>query len=150
MRIVLLFLTSILFGHTALLAQDTTYNKTKFNTIGHYPSGFVRGIGDGPILYFGNFSDTIRMGEWIYFYPDGKILAKGKYKNNKKSGMWTYFSIQGGERKIKWKKSATLREEFIFEENNVQLIDIATPGLGQTTYKNGIPVIKKYRHVHFR
>jgi len=131
-------------------SQDTTYNKTKFNTIGHYPSDFIREIGDGLVLYFGNYSDSVRTGEWIYFYPDGKILAKGKYRNNKKYGLWFYYSIQGGERKIKWTESATIREEYSFEENNVQLIDVATPGPEQTIYKNGMPVIKRHTHYHFR
>lgn len=142
LRLLLLTFTIIQSGNAV---ADTIFQKTNYNTIGHYPSTFVRGAGENEILYFGNTEDSAKTGEWVYFYPDGKILAKGKYKNGKKFGVWCYYSARGEVLKIKWKKTATIKEEIRFNGDKVEIIDIATPGANQTVYRNGKPDKTKVR-----
>ena len=62
---------------------------------------FVDYYNNGRIKTLGNYNDTIKTGDWIYFTRKGDKLAFGLYQDNHKIGNWTYYDKKNVYR-IKW------------------------------------------------
>jgi antitoxin component YwqK of YwqJK toxin-antitoxin module len=124
------FIMIFLLMSLMLSAQqvDTVYHKKHFNFIRYYPSGSARVLdypegNDRKVLCFGNYTDSLMNGEWIYFYPTGMVLARGNYKNGLKRGKWRYYSSSVEEIVI-YKKGAIATDMIIFDnEGYPQVID---------------------------
>lgn len=94
-----------------------------------------------------NWKDSIKEGEWIWFYEDGKIRQKttykedklsgeflvffsdgkthisGFYKNNVRDGLWEYFNEDGSSKiKIEYKDGKIVNEDE-FEKAQTKLIN---------------------------
>ncbi|MES2514458.1 MAG: hypothetical protein V4580_09945 [Bacteroidota bacterium] len=115
---------------TVLSAQqvDTVYHKKHFNFVRYYPSGSARILdypegSESKVLCFGNYTDSLMNGEWIYFYPTGTVLAHGKYKEGFKRGKWKYYS-SAVEEIVIYKKGVIVTDMIAFDtEGYPQVID---------------------------
>ena len=94
MRTTFFLLFSLIFCD-CFSQKDTTINGRHYNTVMYYPyfdykcndtvkNHFVIGIG--------NMEDSLKTGEWTYYFGNGNILAQGKYKHGYKKGRWSYMN----------------------------------------------------------
>lgn len=122
-----LFLLLLLAQSAGLFAQpvrDTVlYGRNiRFNYYTHYgnPLSLKR---QQPVLCIGIMkTDSIRTGNWYFFYPSGKLLAYGKYENGLKKGTWTYYSNKGTGTKVNWNKTSFATSKIIFDDKNDPVI----------------------------
>ena len=66
------------------------YDEEKKETILYLDEHMRKCIG------IGNYTNSIKNGEWIYYYPNEiVVLAKGQYLNGSRSGSWFFFKEDG-------------------------------------------------------
>ena len=124
--------------------QDTLYHKQLYNYIEYYPIESLRMIGnetnyENKILFFGNKKDSLKNGEWIYFYPNGKVLAKGKFKNGLKKGKWKYY-FSDSPTEVIFSKKSYVKDKISFDKTDwPKVIDVIKSGDGYFTLENGRP-----------
>ncbi len=75
------------------------------------------------IFCYGNYSDILKNGNWIYFYPSGKPFAIGKYKDGYKTGKWKYFYANTYETRKYLKKHQVKDNIFIDQYGKPEMTD---------------------------
>lgn len=125
-----LLLTIISFGQHR---QDTVVNKDHYNFIDYYPNGHLK--------ILGNYQDTIKHGQWVYFKLDGQKLAVGQYKIGHKIKV-VYYPNDSVPIKYKWRKNNTPYEHFENDSiGNIVIIDRIFIRPCMWTFKNGHPIM---------
>jgi antitoxin component YwqK of YwqJK toxin-antitoxin module len=124
-------LTVIVFKATGQTHNYDTYIDGKFYS-------YVEYYKNGTIKTLGNYSDTIKTGDWIYFTKNGKKLAYGQYKDNHKFGVWTYHNKKNIY-KIKWTEKNKPNESFEYDKKgNLIIIDMVFSSPCFHIYTNGL------------
>ncbi|MES2780157.1 MAG: hypothetical protein V4651_09710 [Bacteroidota bacterium] len=101
--------------------------------------GFAEYYANGKLKALGNYTDTMKTGDWIYFTCKGLRLAYGKYKDNYKYGNWTYQHSKNVY-KVKWTDNNRPNEKFEYDKKgNLIIIDIIYVRPCLHYYRNGFP-----------
>jgi len=89
-----LFLTSV-FGSKIIFGQaDTVVNRHHYNYSDYYSNGKIKSLG--------NYSDSLRTGQWLFYQPNGTILAKGKFISGIAKNKWIYNDYNGKRNSYNW------------------------------------------------
>ena len=124
---------------------DTVFYKTYYSYIGFYPSESARmlsneNLSENKILCFGNYTDSLKNGPWIYFYPNGKVLAKGKYKNGFKTGKWKYF-VSEVTRDVVFSKNTRVSGQIVIDNTGwPKVVDKIYTANSYYEIENGRPI----------
>ncbi len=121
-------MTTLALGQTHEI--DTVIDRKHYTYISYYDNG--------KIMSLGNYKDTLKTGDWIYFTRKTEKLAFGKYQNDSKYGDWTYFN-NNKIYKIKWSEKQKPGEKFEFDKKgNLIIIDIVYAAPCFHYYRNGM------------
>ena len=109
--IFIFFSTTFLFGQPN---ADTTIDRKHYNFVDYYPNGKLR--------ILGNYADTLKVGNWIYYRLKKEMIsAYGQYENSCPVGKWVYIN---GENTIKviWDKKKPPAEKIEYTKKGEIII----------------------------
>jgi len=106
-------------------AQNKKQIKKLYNDTSYYSIGKIKSIG--------NYSDSLRQGQWKFYKPDGTILAIGNFKQGVAKGKWIYYDYDGVERIYKWNWRKGFKPKTILEirDDNLYILQ-------NTFFSNGV------------
>jgi len=88
------FFLTILASTVTYGQADTVVSRNKYNYVDYYFNGKIKS--------FGNLTDSLKTGNWIFYKPDGSILAKGRFVYGIAKGKWIYHDYDGKQRTYNW------------------------------------------------
>jgi antitoxin component YwqK of YwqJK toxin-antitoxin module len=128
-----------LFSQSLIISYDhKEYNFKKYYYSESARMGAKELEDENKILCYGNYNDTLKSGNWIYFYPSGKPFGIGKYKNGFKIGKWKYFYANSIETRTYLKKHQV--------KDNIFIDQYGKPEMTDTIHYEGEIVIKHIGH----